>query len=211
MTSFAFKFYTFRFDDVCANTDTEKLLAMVKFLRHGIPGGAVITFAVSPLVHWPTFGMVGAERERVFPATLHLQADFRKFYNVHGCSLSPRLPAGHAPGTNPVDLADRVASHGLIHVDHRLLHRAAQEMSIVVSCSLLNTTWFSPPFHKYNQDTIDICAEHGITLDRLEFDFSGAPTKRHLKYQPFDPAHRDYYLHTHDFADLAAFAARFPF
>lgn len=61
------------------------------------------------------------------------------------------------PGTN-------LASHGLYHVDHSAIGYDAQEMSILGSCRFLRTSLFVPPFNRYNEDTIKICADNGIYL-----------------------------------------------
>ncbi len=85
-----------------------------------------------------------------------------------------------------------IASHGLIHVDHRLMGREAQELSIVASCSLVGAKIFVPPFNKWNRDTASVCDEHGIELVKFEDGW------RHVRFNAFDPSHDKYYLHTHD-------------
>ena len=184
---------TFRFDDVSINTDATKLSAMVGFLRQRFEGHDMkIIFAVSPLVH-----ILNSDesQERVFPKMLHVESDFREFYLAARAGL-PKC----------MDLADEVASHGLIHVDHRLLTRSAQEMSIMVSCSLLRSYVFVPPFHKWNKKTEEICQEHKIELVKhIGWE------QHHLLYHQFQPGiEYYYYLHTHDFPTYDAFVARFP-
>lgn len=82
----------------------------------------------------------------------------------------------------------RIVSHGLIHVDHRLISRGAQEMSIVVSCALLSTNYFLPPYHKWNPDTESVCKQHNIGLIKYEDGWLSAA------YKPFIPG-RKYYIH----------------
>lgn len=82
----------------------------------------------------------------------------------------------------------KVASHGLFHVDHSSISKDAQEMSILGSCSYLNSKIFVPPFNKFNQDTVDICFDNEITLDPHGW--------RSLEYSPFDPTHKKWYFHS---------------
>ena len=60
-----------------------------------------------------------------------------------------------------------------MHVDHRLLHPAAQEMSIVTSCRLIGADVFIPPFNKWNEYTEEICADRQITLVKFEDGWRG--------------------------------------
>lgn len=191
--------YSFRFDDVSVNTDANKLWKMVEFIRRRLEGEASpirtceITFAVSLGV----FDMkqeVGLRAERVFPSVLHTESDFRCFYNLDKIGI-PALLNEAAPN------GILVASHGIVHVDHRLLSKKAQELSILLSCSLLKTSIFVPPFHKWNDKTEEVCRENLIDLVKFE-------NLRHLGYHKFDAANPDYYLHTHDFT-YDQFVARF--
>lgn len=166
----------FRIDDVSVNTDRTKLTEMLRTIWERSPD-ATIMLAMSPLVH-------ATKDERVFPLILNAHSDWRVFYGVQRCGIPLQIRADNVI----------VASHGLVHVDHRLLERAAKEMSILVSCSLLNTKTWVAPFNKYDQDCIEICMEHGITLIRWEDDW------QHLKFNDFDdtPGGK-WYFHTHDF------------
>jgi hypothetical protein len=186
--------YHFRIDDVSVNTDEEKLRKIINYLRSSSrmrPEAAPIqnvqiTLAVSPLV----FNMAhydGLEKERVFPRLLHVEADHRKFYGAEKLGI-------------PAILNDRrklsllVASHGMVHVDHRLMSKKAQELSIVTSCSLIGADTFVPPFHKWNKKTVDVCRDHVIRLVRFEDE-----GYQHLAYKKFDAGHLSWYFHTHDF------------
>jgi hypothetical protein len=122
------------------------------------------------------------ERERAFPRKLSAMSDHRNFFKVQKLGL----PLGQVTGVV------RLASHGLVHADHRLMGREAQELSIVTSCSLVDTRVFVPPFNKWNKDTESVCAEHGIELVKFEDGW------RHVNYNKFDPTHERYYCHTHD-------------
>ena len=189
--------YTFRFDDVSVNTDPDKLDDMILFLRGMFnPDQLRIILAVSPAVYEMHHAEKPLDRERIFPAVWHTESDYRIFYRM--------LRVGVPPVVNMLGKSGvQVAGHGMVHVDHRLLPRAAQELSIVMSCSLLECDTFVPPFHKWNKDTEEICAEHAIQL--VKFDHSW----RHLVYHLFDHRSPNYYVHTHDFS-YQDFCARFP-
>jgi hypothetical protein len=180
--------YRFRIDDVSVNTDEEKLRKMVAFLRttDRITARVEITFAVSPLV-FNMSGYDGLEQERVFPRILHVEADYRKFYEADRMGI-PSVVQDRR------DLQVLIASHGMIHVDHRLMSKRAQELSILTSCSILGTTHFVPPFHKWNKKTARVCHQHKIVLTRFEDE-----NAQHLAYKKFDGGQSDWYFHTHDF------------
>jgi hypothetical protein len=178
-----------RFDDICGNTDMAKVYRMVEHIKKNVPD-AIIWFCVSTLFHDldnPTIkGIEPApvkeeHREMVFPPVLCALSDHRAFYMVDRC-LVP---------TCPKDIV--MVTHGLVHRDHRLLSYAAQEMSIVTSASLVKSTIFVPPFNKWNEDTEDICDEHGITLVKFEEGW------KHMKHNRFDRGEHKYYLHSCDF------------
>lgn len=189
--------YTFRFDDVSVNTDTSKLDKMIRFLRTTFgPKNVRIILACSPAVCDLSFCENPLHRERTFPSIWHTESDHRVFYHMERVGVPPCIEAYRAEGIE-------IAAHGMVHVDHRLLDRAAQEMSIIMSCSLLRCSMFVPPFHKWNKDTEEICTEHTIML--VKFDRSW----RHLVYHPFDHRNPNYYVHTHDF-HYQDFCARFP-
>lgn len=82
----------------------------------------------------------------------------------------------------------KVASHGLFHIDHSVVSRQTQEMSILSSCALLKTNLFIPPFNRSNQDTADICFDNDITL------VSGG--WKSMDCEKFDLNHRLWYLHS---------------
>lgn len=171
---------TFRIDDVSINTNPIRLSEMVGMLRSAHPGCRVM-MAVSPCVF-------KSNDERVFPSMLHREPDFRMFYKSNALGVPYEMVA----------MADVVAAHGMAHVDHRLLERSAQEMSIVMSCSLVGSRIFVPPFHKYDVDTIAVCEEFGIELARLHDGMS------HLKFNKVGACDY-YYFHTHDFATMGDF------
>jgi hypothetical protein len=179
--------YTFRFDDVSLNTDTTKLDKMIRFLRSTFRADQLrIILAVSPAVYDMRECEKTLDRERTFPAIFHTDSDFRVFYKMQRVGVPPCIADYRKEGIE-------LAGHGMVHVDHRLLSRSAQELSIVMSCSLIPCDTFIPPFHKWNRKTEEICAEHLIRL--VKYDASW----RHLHYHPFNHRTENYYLHTHDF------------
>jgi hypothetical protein len=172
-----------RIDDVSVNTDMAKLRLMVEAIRKRWKM-ATITLGVSPLVH-DMSSAPGRLAERVFPKLNNAMSDFRVFYHVDKAGI-PSLPDNCL-----------IASHGLVHVDHRLLEPAAQEMSIWVSCSLLKARYFIPPFNKYNAHTERICGEHRIQLIKFEDGW------QHMLYNKITNTasgygEGKYYIHTHD-------------
>ena len=177
-----------RIDDISVNLDPdrlEKFLALVRATHQDL----TILLAVSPAV----FDMPkrdtgnGAIAERVFPSILNAHSDHKVFYKIERIGIPLWLD-------EIVEKYDCVlASHGLIHVDHRLLPIDAQEMSIVTSLSLIKSNIFVPPFNKYNKDTELVCEENKIDLIKWEDGWI------HLGYQPFANDGRNYYVHLHDY------------
>lgn len=188
--------YTFRFDDVSVNTDERKLDQMVAFLHSTFgPKNVDLILACSPAVCDMSGYQNALERERTFPSIWHTESDHRVFYRMERVGVPACVEHYRREGA-------KIAGHGMVHVDHRLLDKPAQEMSILMSCSLLRCAVFVPPFHKWNHDTEEICREHAILL--VKFD----PSWRHLVYHPFDKRNQNYYVHTHDF-HYQSFCARF--
>lgn len=189
--------YYFRFDDVSVNTDQGKIFKMTQLLYELFGVQCEVIYAVSLAVH-DRNGAEGLAAERVFPSILHTESDYRCFYRVKRVGLPLLADFGPNEVRKPV-----IASHGLVHVDHRLLSRTAQELSIVMSCSILNSRTFVPPFHKWNEKTERVCRENDIHLTKYDEGW------KHLLYHKFDISHERYYLHTHDF-DFDSFRAQFP-
>ena len=125
----------FRFDDININEDMEKTIKLAELIRYRF-GECKVIFCFSPLVH-DMSGETGKNKERIFPKIMNAYSDYRVFYKVDKCGI-PKIP----------DWIIK-AGHGLFHVDHRLLNREAQEMSILSSCSLVKTSIFVPPFNKW--------------------------------------------------------------
>lgn len=169
----------FRFDDICVNADMEKANEMARILRNKFPNCEIL-FCISPLVH-DMSDTSGVTSERIFPKILNAYSDYRKFYEVDQCGCPEIIPEVSR------------ASHGLVHVDHRLLSKEAQELSILVSCSLAKSKTFVPPFNKWNKDTEEICDEAGINLIKFEDGWLC------MEYNDFDPSHDLWYVHSREF------------
>lgn len=90
-------------------------------------------------------------------------------------------------GLAPSSLS-KVASHGLFHIDHSAADYQTQEMSIVSSCAYLKTKTFVPPFNRLNQNTLDICFDHGIEIIVAGW--------RSMDCEVFDINHSLWYLHS---------------
>lgn len=177
----------FRCDDVSVNTNLPSLLAKLEYLRSQFRDATVI-LAISPLV---VDMRATAEPERLFPREWTPRSDRRDFYHVQRAGL-PDL-SGLGPHTR--------AAHGLVHVDHRLLDHSAKELSVLVSCALVDARIFVPPFNYWDADLATICADHHIELIRFEDGW------RHVKHTPRSQG-TQFYFHPHDttLADLQAWA-----
>lgn len=169
---------TFRFDDVCVNADMELIQKMTDWLFEKFPDCRVI-YGVSPLVHRMETGDT-VKDQRIFPEILNAMSDHRNFFRVEKAGIPPLDP--------------RVikAGHGLVHVDHRLLSRETQELSIVASCSLVGANKFIPPFNKWNKDTEAACDENGISLIKFEMGW------RSMEHNEYDPTAIMWYLHARE-------------
>jgi hypothetical protein len=176
--------YVFRFDDICVNADMDTVHDMAQFLTNRFENCRII-FCVSPLVH-NMGNETGKNKERIFPKILNAMSDYRNFYKVNKCGI-PEICEDEY-GIN-VDLA----GHGLVHVDHRLLPKESQELSILTSCSLVNAKIFVPPFNKWNAKTEDICDEHNIELIKFEDGW------KCMEYNDFNPTQKMWYLHHREF------------
>jgi hypothetical protein len=158
-----------RLDDICLNTDMSHANALAEmWTEHW---HSEVWYCVSPLIFV-------RNDERVFPPILKALSDYRKFYEIDACGI-PDVPDSVT-----------VCSHGLIHVDHRLLDRSAQEMSILASCHLLKSRVFVPPFNKWTSDMLDICRENGIHLVCFEDGW------RSVECEPYTESIDKYYLHS---------------
>ena len=166
---------TFRFDDVCGTSDFRLLNSLTDFLIEKVPQGKII-WAVSPLVHSSQ-----VKTQRVFPQEWNALSDYKIHYNLDS-----------HPSIGYSRLGITVATHGLIHADHRLLSRGAQELSILLSASLVGSRVFVPPFNKWNKDTEDICSENGITLIKFEDGWKS------MEYNKFNEQTKFWYLHARE-------------
>lgn len=175
----------FRFDDVCINADMQLVNDMTDFLFDRFPDCKVL-WGVSPLVNDMSYEKSYISKQRIFPKIFNAHSDYRKFYNVDLAGL----PELHSRAV--------MASHGLIHVDHRLLDKSAQEMSILISASLVKAKVFIPPFNKWNKFTEEICNEHGIELIKFEDGWLC------MEYNEYNDSQNLWYLHAREF-DIETF------
>jgi len=179
----------FRFDDICLNSDIEQATEMTRMLQWHFPNCTVMW--VVSLLSTPVSQTIPGDNldQRVFPPIWKAYSDYKVFFKVKQMGI-PKIP-GHGRGS--ADMNIKIASHGLVHVDHRLLTKEAQEMSILVSCSLLDTDQYVPPFNKWNKDTEAVCDEANINLIKFEDGW------RNMKFEKFDPKHDFWYLHHREF------------
>jgi hypothetical protein len=170
----------FRFDDVCINADMELINKMTDFLFERFPDCKVL-WGISPFVNDMSNEKSEISKQRIFPKINKAHSDHRIFYKVDLAGI-PNL---HKKAT--------MASHGLIHVDHRLMTKEAQELSILTSASLVKANVFIPPFNKWNKDTESICDEHGIELIKFEDGWLC------MEYNDYIEEQDKWYLHAREF------------
>jgi hypothetical protein len=181
---------TIRIDDVSLNTDIAKLKGMVDYCNKR---QWRVLLAVSP-----TCFSGEKSTERPVPLWCNPLSDFTIFYKYDKAGVPEEVFQWASE--------DKVAlaSHGMCHVDHRLLEHAAQEMSIVSSCSIVKTSIFVPPFHKWNTITENVCLRHGIDLIKYEEGWKHFSYNKPAQIKMYDSV----YLHTFD-ATLEQFITYF--
>ena len=86
----------------------------------------------------------------------------------------------------------KIVSHGLIHIDHTRLSYDATLMSMLVSCRMLNTRVFVPPFGRINGNVMQVAVEHNI---EIEASFPLGRWKS-IEFNDFDPKHEKWYFHS---------------
>lgn len=158
----------FRFDDVCANTSRLDLYAMTGRIKAMYPDAEII-YAIT------IFSKANLEGS-VYPKPPFKDNPHHFFYDVDQIFMRTYE-----------DIT--TASHGLIHGDHSRLGYDAQEMSIVMSCKILKTNIFVPPFNRWNSSTEDVCRNNGIKLLKSEDGWKS------LDCEDFDSNHELWYLH----------------
>jgi len=165
----------FRFDDICINSKMTDAILMAEEIKKQVQN-AEVWFCVSPMVH-TIDDPDPVSQQRIFPKIFNAHSDYRIFYTINKCGV-PDFPAWITR-----------AGHGLIHVDHRLLEHAAQELSILTSCNLVNADIFVPPFNKWNKITERICQENDIHLVKFEDGWLSA------EHNEYNMKHDKWYLH----------------
>lgn len=182
---------TFRFDDVSVNTHADKLVSMIGVIFQHAPMSRIL-LAVSPIVFCPENQLPGGHEERVHPSRLTAMSSLSPYFEGHRCGLPVALQRIYHNDSRIV-----FAGHGLVHVDHRLLPAAAQEMSVVASAHLARgrrdqKLMFIPPYNKWDVNTEFICRQHDIDLVKFEDGWE------HVLYNRYNPEHERYYLHPYD-------------
>ena len=168
---------TFRFDDICLNSDIFNATRKTIFLWETFPNCHVM-WAISPLVQRKEVALEG-----VYEPILKAHSDNTLLYRYDVMGIPEGIPYGV-----------QVISHGLVHADHRLMSKGAQELSILTSTSLLNTNTFLPPFNHWNEDTEAICKKHNINLIKFEDGW------RSLEHEQFNRLRTKWYLHDRNMA-----------
>lgn len=182
----------FRFDDISPNTNLIKLSHMTEFLIKNNLFDE-IWYCISLFAHDPEIQYhksepqkTDLEKERVFPNIFKAFNDYKNFF------LVDKFFNEFINLKKQIHKKVKLVSHGLFHIDHRLLTKEVQEVSIMVSCNFVNSFIFVPPFNKFDGNTENICDEQGIKLIKWEDDWL------HLKHNKYDKSHEKYYVHTFD-------------
>lgn len=168
--------YIFRFDDVAVVANIDHIGKIMRLIEQEFESVQFI-LAVSPICESDdTTG------ERIYPKIFNAYSDPAKFFTGNKIGIPDLSILPH----------HSTAGHGLVHVDHRLLSKDAQELSIVTSCALVKADTFVPPFNKYNDDTDVICQKHGIYLVKFEQGW------KCMEYEMFNPEITLWYLHARE-------------
>lgn len=167
-----------RIDDVCLNTDGDNLVRIVEVLRDHMDYKDGIALCVSL-----TCPLLPDGEEMAFRREWKPLSDPTVFFEQGRIGIPEVVKSLRECGD--ID----VYSHGLVHADHRLMSRGAQELSIVLSSCILGADSFVPPFHHWNADTVNVCNQHCIELVRYEDGWSG------VEHSKFDPTIKRWYMH----------------
>ena len=158
----------FRIDDVNPSTNLEELSRITNFISFYYPD-AEIWNCVSLLGKHNTLGAV-------YPDPPFKDRSARFFYGVDSV-------------LKPLTLNGKIVSHGLLHFDHSEASYETQELSILTSCNILQSSKFVPPFNRYNYDTEKICLENGIDLVKVESGWVN------LDFHDFNEIDEFFYFH----------------
>lgn len=163
-----------RNDDVNPNTNLAELDAMYNIILDAVPNAEIWT------VFSPLCKRMSHFRGLYSPLDYPIKNHTTEFFYKELSKVGLPLEGGRY---------FKICSHGLIHVSHKNMPYAAQEMSIVASCSILNCQTFVPPFSDYDETTERVCSAHNIELikndDWKAFDFN-----------EFNPDHKKWYFHS---------------
>ena len=166
-----------RIDDVSPSTDMAELEDLVLEIQKSLRPEKIM-MAVNIL------GKDNGEGS-VYPKTPFKDREANFFYNIDSM-----LDIDTIPEASNIQLV----SHGLLHLDHSKMPKATQEMSILSSCSYLDSRVFVPPFNRYTHITEAICVENRITLIKPQEGWRSLDYHA-LKVGDFDPSHDLWYLH----------------
>jgi len=158
----------FRIDDVNPSTNFKELEKITNFISFYYPDAEI----------WNCVSLIGKRNVlgAVHPNPPFKDKQMRFFYN------SDSILA-------PCELTGKIVSHGLLHFDHSTASLETQELSILTSCSILQSSKFVPPFNRWNYDTEKICLENGIDLVKVEDGWVN------LDRYDFNPVDEYFYFH----------------
>lgn len=176
----------FRFDDYCGNTDSYDIRELMSVILKKVPK-AKFLIGVCPLY-------VDRDDERAFPPEWAPRSNPYDYYNVDSAFWNSDeidvLTNGFDDGDAEFPVI--IASHGLVHCDHTRLTEDELRMSIVLSCKLLKTNVFIPPYNKWDARIVRVCRENKINLIKYEDGW------KHVKYNEYDKKHCFWYVHPYE-------------
>lgn len=162
----------FRNDDVCANTDIDKLHSEFYEPIHK-------AYPMADILSCVTLFSKKSDIGSVYPDVPFKDKPLEYFLSVDSFLGKYKAP----------DYV-QVASHGTWHFDHSAVSSEAQFCSIVSSCVILDTRIFVPPFNRYNADTEKICKDNGIFLVKPSDGWKS------MECEAFNKEHDKWYFHS---------------
>lgn len=162
-----------RLDDINPNTDFIDLKKQIQIIRDNgfeLVAGINLFGKTAEGTVYPDMPLCGHENSYFMDVDNFISVD-----DLYNCDIKQ----------------DEIVSHGMIHADHSKLSKDAQEMSILVSCSMLGTKRFIPPFNRYNDTTLEILKKYDIELVNNDKEL-----KWHsLENLQYDSSHEKWYYH----------------
>ena len=136
--------FIIRNDDVNPSSNFEHIKKMYSIILNKCPQAEIYSCI-------NIFGQKNSKGTVYLPTKI--QIDYRDYFTIDSIFDFTQLPN-----------LQNIASHGLFHMNHRIVTYDTQKFSIISSCNLLKTKIFFPPFWEWNEKTEKICTLNGIKL-----------------------------------------------